>query len=260
MRSVAILRSLAQSLALIVVLLVLWQALTQIVRSPFFPSPLEVAEAWVTIATRGDLERLTLADHAVASIHRVLTGFGLACITGVPTGLVIGLRREIYQTTKTIIEPLRFIPPIAWVPLVIILLTGYLRYVLIIWLGAFFPILINTIVGINRTNPTLVNVAKVLGADRKSTILKVMIPSALPEIVAGMRIGLGVAWMCIMAAEMIGGEMLGLGRLILKYAELLRVDVILASMLTIGIIGLLMNEAFIRVENYVLRWRTEVRI
>jgi NitT/TauT family transport system permease protein len=131
---------------------------------------------------------------------------------------------------------------------------------LIIWLGAFFPILINTIVGINRTNPTLVNVAKVLGADRKSTILKVMIPSALPEIVAGMRIGLGVAWMCIMAAEMIGGEMLGLGRLILKYAELLRVDVILASMLTIGIIGLLMNEAFIRVENYVLRWRVEVRI
>jgi NitT/TauT family transport system permease protein len=75
-----------------------------------------------------------------------------------------------------------------------------------------------------------------------------------------MRIGLGVAWMCIMAAEMIGGEMLGLGRLILKYAELLRVDVILASMLTIGIIGLLMNEAFIRVENYVLRWRVEVRI
>jgi NitT/TauT family transport system permease protein len=131
---------------------------------------------------------------------------------------------------------------------------------LIIWLGAFFPILINTIVGINRTNPTLVNVAKVLGADKKSTVLKVMIPSALPEIVAGMRIGLGVAWMCIMAAEMIGGEMLGLGRLILKYAELLRVDVILASMLTIGIIGLLMNEAFIRVENYVLRWRVEVRI
>ena len=260
MRSVAILRSLAQSLGLLVVLLVLWQALTQFVRSPFFPSPLEVAKAWVTIATRGDLERLTLTDHAVASIHRVLTGFGLACITGIPTGLVIGLRREIYQTTKTIIEPLRFIPPIAWVPLVIILITGYLRYVLIIWLGAFFPILINTIVGINRTNPTLVNVAKVLGADKKSTILKVMIPSALPEIVAGMRIGLGVAWMCIMAAEMIGGEMLGLGRLILKYAELLRVDVIIAGMLTIGIIGLLMNEVFIRVENYVLRWRVEVRI
>jgi NitT/TauT family transport system permease protein len=127
-------------------------------------------------------------------------------------------------------------------------------------LALFFPVLINTIVGINRTNPTLIDVARVLGADKKSTILKVMIPSALPEIVAGMRIGLGVGWMCIMAAEMMGGEMVGLGRLILKYAELLRVDVILVGMLTIGIIGLLMNEAFIWAEKRVLRWRVEVRI
>ena len=120
--------------------------------------------------------------------------------------------------------------------------------------------LLNTVAGINRTNPTLVEVAKVSGADKKSTILKVMIPSALPEIVAGMRIALGVGWMCIMAAEMIGGEMVGLGRLILKYAELLQVDVILVGMITIGIIGLAMNEAFIWVERRVFRWRVEVRI
>jgi ABC-type nitrate/sulfonate/bicarbonate transport system permease component len=131
---------------------------------------------------------------------------------------------------------------------------------LIIWLGSFFPVLLNTIAGVKRTNPTLVEVARVLGADKKSTILKVMWPSALPEIAAGMRIGLGVGWMCIMAAEMIGGERVGLGRLILKYAELLRVDVIFVGMITIGIIGLLMNEVFIWTEKRIFRWRVEVRI
>lgn len=255
-----VLRDFARGATLIVATLFLWQIGTEVVRSPFFPSPVDVAKAFVTMATIGDIEGITLLDHSLASVLRVLAGFGLACVTGIPTGVIMGLRHEIYNATKAIIEPVRFIPPIAWVPLVIILLTGYSRYLLIIWLGAFFPVLINTVAGISRTNPTFVDVAKVLGADKKLTITKVMIPSALPEIVAGMRIGLGVGWMCIMAAEMIGGEMVGLGRLILKYAELLRVDVILVGMITIGIIGLLMNEAFIWVEKRVLRWRVEVRI
>jgi ABC-type nitrate/sulfonate/bicarbonate transport system permease component len=174
--------------------------------------------------------------------------------------MVIGLRPSIYGWSRSVIEPIRFIPPIAWIPLAFILMTGFSRYLLIIWLGSFFPVLLNTIAGIKRTNPTLVEVARVLGADKKSAILKVMWPSALPEIAAGMRIGLGVGWMCIMAAEMIGGERVGLGRLILKYAELLRVDVIFVGMITIGIIGLLMNEVFIWTEKRIFRWRMEVRI
>jgi ABC-type nitrate/sulfonate/bicarbonate transport system permease component len=242
------------------VLLFLWQVATLVVHSPFFPSPLDVAKAFVTIATIGDIEHITLLAHSEASIFRVLVGFGLACITGIPLGIAIGLRPGIYGWTRSVIEPIRFIPPIAWIPLAIILLTGFSRYMLIIWLGSFFPVLLNTIAGVKRTNPTLVEVARVLGADKKSTILKVMWPSALPEIAAGMRIGLGVGWMCIMAAEMIGGERVGLGRLILKYAELLRVDVIFVGMITIGIIGLLMNEVFIWTEKRIFRWRVEVRI
>ena len=111
-----------------------------------------------------------------------------------------------------------------------------------------------------RVNPVHVNVVKVFGASRMYIIRKIVVPSVLPDIATGMRVGLGVAWMCILAAEMIGGEMVGIGRLILKYAELLCMSEILVGMLIIGIIGFIMNEIFILVENYIFRWRSEVSI
>lgn len=104
------------------------------------------------------------------------------------------------------------------------------------------------------------NVAKVFGASRLYIIRKIVLPSVAPDIATGMRVGLGIAWMCILAAEMIGGEMVGVGRLILKYAELLRMSEILVGMMIIGFIGFIMNEIFIMVENYIFRWRSEVSI
>jgi NitT/TauT family transport system permease protein len=105
-----------------------------------------------------------------------------------------------------------------------------------------------------------VNVAKVFGASRWYIIRKIVIPSVLPDIATGMRVGLGIAWMCIVAAEMIGGEMVGVGRLILKYAELIRMPEIIVGMLVIGVVGFLMNEIFIVVERWLFRWRSEVSI
>jgi len=142
----------------------------------------------------------------------------------------------------------------------IVLLVGFGRYVFLIWLGAFFPIFITTLLSVTRVNPVHVNVAKVFGAKRSYIIRKIVIPSVLPDIATGMRVGLGIAWMCIVAAEMIGGEMVGIGRLILKYAELLRMGEIIVGMLVIGIIGFIMNEIFIMVENRLFRWRSEVSI
>jgi len=139
LKDLPVLRDIVRGTALIAITLIVWQGATEIVRSPFFPSPVDVVRAFVRIATIGDIEGITLLDHSVASVLRVLVGFGLACVTGIPAGVIMGLKREIYDATKAIIEPVRFIPPIAWVPLAIILLTGYSRYILIIWLGAFFP-------------------------------------------------------------------------------------------------------------------------
>lgn len=244
----------------IILMILAWELAAEVVDSKYFPTFTDVVRAFARIATVGDIEGNNLFIHSISSIKRVLAGFSLACVTGIPLGLAMGLRRKIYDSTKSVTETVRFIPPIAWIPLVIILLSGFWRYVFIIWLGAFFPILISTITGVKRTNPVFIDVSKTFGADRKSIIHRVVIPSALPEAMAGMRIGLGIGWMCIMAAEMIGAEEAGLGRLIYNYYLLHQVDVILVGMISIGIIGLFMNELFLRIEKRLFKWRTEVAV
>ena len=253
----------AMSAISLIVAITLWEIAAWLVDSPYFPGFSDVVNAFATIAIKGDVEGYSLLDHAVASVLRVLAGFSVACLTGIPQGLLMGLKPSVYKTSKSIIEPLRFIPPIAWIPLAFILLRGYSRYVFLIWLGAFFPIFLNVMASVKRTSPTLVDVAKTFGANKKQTILKIVVPSALPEIVAGMRIGLGVGWMCIVAAEMIplpGGATTGLGRLIWNYTELQQVDVIIVGMITIGLLGLLMNEILLQTEKRLFRWRPEVKL
>jgi len=248
------------NLALIVIVIALWELASHLVSSRYFPSFSDIARAFVEIATKGDSQGYTLWEHAGASLLRVLAGFVVAILVGFPLGLIMGLKPLIYDSSRSILEPIRFIPPIAWIPLAIILLTGFSRYVFIIWLGAFFPILLNTIAAVKRTSPVLVDVAKTFGAKKTTTVSKVVVPSALPEVAAGMRIGLGVGWMCIIAAEIIGGESVGIGRLIWNYTELLRVDVVLVGMLTIGLIGLVMNEMFLQTEKRLFRWRQEISL
>ncbi len=238
----------------------LWYLLSNWQNSPYFPRLSEIWGAFVALVREGDIEGVFLSEHIWASLLRIFAGFAAACAIGIPLGLAMGLWPKLYYRTRAIIEPIRFIPPLAWIPIAIVFMVGFNRYVFLIWLGAFFPIFITTLLSVTRVNPVHVNVAKVFGASRSYIIRKIVVPSVLPDIATGMRVGLGVAWMCILAAEMIGGEMVGVGRLILKYAELLRMSEILVGMLIIGIIGFIMNEIFIAVENYVFRWRSEISI
>ncbi|AFM27787.1 ABC transporter permease [Desulfomonile tiedjei] len=242
------------------IFLVLWSLLAAIAKSPFVPSPAQVWDAFVQLYQVGDVEGYTLKEHISMSIVRILSGFGLAAAMGIPLGLLMGLNPKIYDRTRSIIEPIRFIPPIAWIPLSIVILMGFSRYVFLIWLGAFFPIWINTLVSVPRVNPVYLNVGRVFGGDKWLRIRKVVIPSVLPDITSGMRVGLGMAWMCIVAAEMIGGEGVGVGRLILKYAELLRLPEVVVGMLIIGVIGFAMNEIILRFEKWMFKWRWEVSI
>jgi ABC-type nitrate/sulfonate/bicarbonate transport system permease component len=238
----------------------LWQVAARASGSTFFPGPGSVVEAFREILGGGDIQGFSLWDHVWASLVRVLAGFGVATVTGVALGMVLGLRRTTYEATKAVLEPLRFIPPIAWIPLAIVLMRGFSRYAFIIWIGAFFPILVGTMAGILRVSPLLVDVCKVFGARRLFIVLRVVVPGALPEIVAGMRIGLGVGWMCIVAAEMIGGDNVGLGRLMMNYADLLRVDMVIVGMITIGVIGYVTNELLILVERRLFPWRQQIRL
>src|SRR5574337_230093 len=127
-----------------------WQAATFVVRSVFFPSPWHVMRAMVDLALHGDLLGNSLLTHISRSLERLGSGLALGVARGVPFGLLMGLNKPLYVGTRAAIEPFRFIPPIAWIPLTIVLLSGFSRYVFLIWLGAFFPIFVATLVGVPR--------------------------------------------------------------------------------------------------------------
>lgn len=240
--------------------LVFWETVSSVVSSQFVPGPVAVGRGFVDVLFRGDVAGLGLLRHAVVSVERVLAGFSISCAIAIPLGVALGLKPGLYRAGKVILEPFRFIPPIAWVPIAILLLRGYARYMFIITLGTFFPVLVATMTGIARTDATHLDVAKTLGFAPVQRIWKVVLPSALPEIVAGMRIGLGVGWMSIVAAEMIGGELAGLGRMMLNHAELLRVEIVVVGMAAVGIIGFAMNEVFLGAERWLFRWRRGVKL
>lgn len=237
-----------------------WQVATWLYASVFFPSPLQVLRAFADLALHGDVLGNSLLLHMGWSLTRVASGFALGVALGVPLGLLMGLYTPLYARTRTAIEPFRFISPVAWIPLTIVLLSGFSRYVFLIWLGAFFPIFVATLVGVPRVETIHRNVAKVHGAGRWYIVRRVVIPSVLPDILGGMRVGMGNAWMTIVAAEMSGAETTGLGRLMVNYAELIRIPEIVVGMILIGALGFAMNEGLLRVEKRVFRWRWEVRL
>jgi NitT/TauT family transport system permease protein len=259
-RVTASVRAWITNAVVLLVFVLLWEAAAELLHSPFIPAPSDVWRAAIKLVTHGDVNGHTLWAHTGMSLLRVLAGFTAAAVMGVPLGLLMGLYPGLYRGTRGLIEPLRFIPPLAWIPIALVTMTGFTRYVFIIWLGAFFPIFVATLVGVPRVEILHKNVAVVHGASRGWIVRKVVIPSILPDILGGMRVGLGVGWMCIVAAEMIGGESVGLGKLILKYAELLRMAEIVVGMIIIGMCGLVMNEVLLVIERRLFRWRWEVRL
>lgn len=244
----------------LVAFLGVWWLLAAVLKNPYIPTPLAVAQAFVQLVEHGDTLGNPLWLHIWASVSRVLGGFVLAAVIGVPLGLLMGLYRSIYDNVRVVIEPFRFIPPIAWIPIAIILLRGYPRYIFLIWLGAFFPIFIATIVGVPRVQEIHQKVAQVCGASRGWIIRRIIIPSVMPDIIGGMRVGMGTAWMTIVAAEMTGGEPIGIGRMMVNYGELLQVPYIVVGMILIGTLGFLFNEALLVLEKRLFKWRAEVKL
>jgi ABC-type nitrate/sulfonate/bicarbonate transport system permease component len=231
-----------------------WHVASKLVSSTFFPAPPAVFAAFVELCTRGDLQGYLLYQHALASLIRVFLGFAAACITAIPLGIAFGLWQPLYYRTRLVSEPLRFIPPLAWIPLAIILFSGTGRYVFLIWIGTFFPLFILTMNAVARVEAVYVEVAKVFRASKSFIIFKIVIPAALPAIFGSMRAVIGPAWMCIVAAEMLATELLGLGQLLYNYANLFRMDIVLVAMISIGALGLMLNELFIVAEKALFKY------
>jgi NitT/TauT family transport system permease protein len=242
----------------VLILLVIWEVVAYVARGF---SLIDVGQAFLELMIEGDTDGVTLMEHAGRSIYRVTLGFLLALVTASPLGIAIGRYRAVNDVLSPVVEALRPIPPIAWIPLSILMFRTNLvaAQVFIIWIGAFFPILLNTTTGVNRTNPVHIDVARSFGADEQVILQKIVLPSAAPEMFAGFRIGFGIGWMCLVAAEMIGGG-LGLGYLVIITQQLGRTGQTISAMLMIGLIGFLISYLFLYVEKRALRWRIEVSI
>ncbi|HIP34969.1 MAG TPA: ABC transporter permease [Methanothermococcus okinawensis] len=198
----------------------------------------------------------TLVENTLVSIKRVLSGFIVAGIVGVPLGILMGYFPTVMDLFDTVIELLRPIPPLAWVPLALAWFgVGETSMLFIIFIGAFFPILLNTIAGVKSVPKILIETAQTLGAREKDILLKVVIPASSPHILTGLRIGAGIAWMCVVAAEMLPGSSAGLGYLIMYAYSLSRMDVVIASMIIIGIIGLVLDRGLRYIEDRYFKWR-----
>jgi sulfonate transport system permease protein len=239
--------------AIPVVLLGIWQLLSVLgfIRPMILPPPTQVAEVFWQLLGSGEL-----AAHVLASALRVLEGFALAAACGLLLGIAIGLSRSVGRFAELPIQLVKPIPPIAWIPLAILWFgIGEGSKVYIIFIGAFFPILINTIDGIRQTDGRFVELAKILEVPRWRFIRQVILPGALPQIMTGLRIGLTIAWMCVVAAELIAASS-GVGFLIMDARQLSQSDVVLAGMATMGLLGKLSDDFLRLLETRLITWRT----
>jgi len=246
--------SLFQYVMLPVAIVALWEVLCRanLIRVIALPAPSTVAVTLWGLCASGEL-----FVHIGASLLRVLEGFAGAAVLGLVLGVAVGISATFARITDLIIQILRPIPPIAWIPLAILWFgIGEMSKVYIIFLGAFFPIIIGVIEGIRQTDNRYVEVAAVLEASRWKLVRKVVLPGALPTIITGLRIGLGNAWVCVVAAELIAAER-GVGYIIVDGREMSRPDLVIAGMISIGIVGKLMDVALKRLERALVPWRAQ---
>ncbi|OPY85995.1 MAG: putative aliphatic sulfonates transport permease protein SsuC [Smithella sp. PtaU1.Bin162] len=243
---------------LIVVLIIIWQILSFLKVFPPYklPSPVDVVRGFCDLLIAGTPPGYLLHKHALYSLYRVLWGYGLACLLSVPLGLLMGWSKSLHTMLSTLVDIVRPIPPLAWIPIAILWFgIGIKSAAFIIFLGAFPPILLSTISGVNSINPRLIEAAKTLHAGEKDIFFKVLLPGSIPSIFTGMRIGIGIAWMTLVAAEFTGvKEGYGLGYMIMTSRDLQLPGEIIAGMLVIGVIGLIIDKGIRIAEAKIIKW------
>ena len=261
-------RKIATGLIVPVVALALWQLCSSMgwVNALVLPSPLAVlrkwieyamptapyapaTESWLSWAFSGELLRDTFS-----SMYRVVVGFAVGAGLALPLGLSMGSSQRVYTWMNPLVQVLRPIPPIAYIPLSILWFgLGNPPAIFLISIGAFFPVLINTIVGVRNVDSIYLRAARNLGANQRTLFLRIMLPAAVPYILSGVRIGIGTAFIVVIVAEMIAVNN-GLGFRILEAREYFWSDKIIAGMISIGLLGLGIDLAVTRLNNHLLRW------
>lgn len=235
-------------------LLLLWEALTRTgwVPALFLPSPLGVLATGLEMLRSGEL-----LAHLATSLQRILLGFGLGALGGVAVGLTVGVFGLAEAIGNPLIAATFPIPKIALLPLLILWLgIGEASKVAVITLGVFFPMAINTYTGVRHADPQLLRAAVSFGAGRWSVIRKVMLPSALPMIFAGLKLGAGTSLLLLVAAEMIAASS-GIGFLILNAQNLMETTTLMVGIVLLSLLGLASHWLLNRLERVAIPWKAD---
>lgn len=236
-----------------------WQALCLSGVIPAFklPSPVQVLSGLRDLIVLGMPPGHPLHFHILYSLERVFWGYSIAVFIAVPLGIAMGWSAKIRDVVEPLVELVRPIPPLAWIPIAILWFgIGGKSAAFIIFLGAFFPVLLNTASGVLAIEPIFIEAARTLNASDRDIFLKVLVPGSVPSIITGMRIGIGIGWMTLVAAELTGVRQgYGLGYMIMTARDIQRPDEIVAGMLVIGILGLGIDGCLRLLEKRMVRWR-----
>jgi ABC-type nitrate/sulfonate/bicarbonate transport system permease component len=213
------------------------------------PPPSAIVKEGVFLISSGELLR-----HILMSLERVALGFGIGFSVAVPLGVLIGRFRFISDTLEPMLEVIRPIPPLAWIPISILWFgIGTAQNVFIIFIAAFFTTLANTVAGVRGCDVSLIWSALNLGCPKRHILWKVILPGALPFILTGARVGLAVSWMCLVAAELVAASS-GLGFMIMDARQLLLTERVVVGMLTIGFLGFGMDRGLRYAERKMVSW------
>ncbi len=225
-----------------ITIIVVWQGVVLATKpsEAVLPAPIAVASEFGRLLGNG-----TLVTDALISVARVVSAWLLAALVAIPLGLLMGSSRRFEAVVDPFVELLRPISPLAWIPLAILWLgIGESGKIMVVFVGTFFPLLLNTVSGVKSVDPTLLDAGRVFGCtSRASLFRRVVLPAALPGIVTGLRIAFGTGWAAIIAAELVAARS-GLGYLIANGMDILRADEVLVGMIVIGILGVLFDAFF----------------
>jgi NitT/TauT family transport system permease protein len=262
------------ALAPLVVLLVLWEVAAVRLEQPWIFPPVTRVLEQLAHPLRVHYASGSLLSNTLISLLRVLIGFSLAAVVGIAAGVLLGSVVLLRRTVEPILEILRPLCPIAWLPFAIAVfklktlpqLFGFtytrtvwdqiqLGMIFVIFVGGFFPVLTNTLDGVTAVRRNYVLLARTLGASRHQVFLHVYLPAAMPMILTGLRQGLGLCWFVIIAAEMMIGSDSGIGYLLMYASDNAAMDLVVAAMFIVGGVGALLNYSMRRIMQHFVSWK-----
>jgi NitT/TauT family transport system permease protein len=220
----------------------------------YIPSPGSVWKTLLELFDHPDpFVEVYILDHVASSLERITLGFALALVLAIPAGLLMGRSKAAHAAGRPIVEVFRPIPPLAWIPIFLIIFGIFWGPVAIVFLGIFFPVLFNVMLGARSVDPTLLDAAKTLGASRLNLFEKIILPYTIPYLMTGIKVGIGIGWMCIVAAEMVAAEGGGIGYFILAMADFSAYEEMYAGMVIIGVLSVLTTGIAGLVEGFVYK-------